>query len=233
MSKNVLLFALIFSIKSYAWIPIHLIYGNALMLAWIAENPAEVEAARRCNARAYPFLNEQYRLDTAYVFPSDARNQKSNNYHHQLYRQPGYSQPLQRPQLPQLPQPNLNRGLLTLPASQAHAVGALITLKFDTNAPRYPKYCRDFAYGRNGCWRDPCRFLHITKRDFIRRVVCFNQLSGVCRSNNCDHRHLLPHQLHQLQTIRARGGFVPIIFCDRNHTTSREQENCPFLHFSR
>ena len=226
MYKNVVsLLLLVIPMKCFSWGMIYIYINDQSVAAWIPQSQLELDVAQQANAQLISYSSGQYILGFAYIFP----NENGIPQNHPPTLQFGCRNSIIHPNAF-----DSGGGLLTLAPSINSGIPAEESgwLRFNKHIEKQVKYCKEFAYRQAGCQRSTCDHIHIKVNDLKTRVVCFRQIMGSCHSIDCSHRHLLPHQLWQLQYARQSGDLVPIIICAEHHETSQEEENCPYLHFN-
>ena len=90
------------------------------------------------------------------------------------------------------------------------------------------RHCTDHAF-RN-CFYRRCKYEHIDKSNLKDRVVCFRQIDHGCFREDCSYYHLSESQLLQAKDARRRGQIIPLIFCNKTHSSEVEVSACPYLH---
>lgn len=218
-------FLLAISIESFSWELVYISMSGREIAAWIPESRSELDAAIQANARAIAFAYANGLSDIAYIFFREFMYPQGDKHSFQFNGAPAATQQIITSQLSETFSNPASIGSGLLEREEG-------CLTFNHAMKEPAKYCKEFAFDPEGCQRKICKHLHINKKDFKKRVVCFQQILGRCSYKDCRHRHLLSHQLRQLQEARLHGIQVPIIFCDEEHSDAEEERNCPYLHLT-
>ena len=228
-TMGICFFLLVLTSISNGWQVVSFWEDNQIITAYIPEDQIEEEAAMTAGASPYKYYEEGQEI-TAYIFPDNPAVSCTGSAYNgiavgygsfeapmMLLTQNSFStsslNPLAEPFYPK-------KSVKKIPVEAKLLLFSLRNIQ---------QHCRDHAF--RYCFYRNCKYEHIDKSNLKDRVICFRQIDTGCFRKNCCYYHLSESQVLQAKNARSRGLFIPLIFCNKTHSSEFEKSDCPYLHF--